>query len=274
METKETKKKREGKKSRGVSAGIVIGISLVLMVCFYIFILGDGSNFENGDNSNHPLPGNYWGIVYKGGPVVVTIMALLLTTFVLSVERWFALSKARGKGNLLSFVFNVKKEVEAGNMKAAEELCAKQEGSVAAIVSAGVKKYQDMETTTTPLSKEQKILAIQKDIEEATALELPTMQQNLPVIATISTLGTLLGLLGTVIGMIRAFSALATTGAPDSVALAAGISEALVNTALGIATGAVAIISYSFFTGKIDDMTYAVEEMGFSIGQTFVAKHT
>jgi biopolymer transport protein ExbB len=73
--------------------------------------------------------------------------------------------------------------------------------------------------------------------------------------------------------MIRSFSALANEGAPDSVALAAGISEALVNTALGIATGALAIITYSFFTGKIDNMTYAIDEMGFSIVQTYAATH-
>ena len=99
------------------------------------------------------------------------------------------------------------------------------------------------------------------------------MQQNLPVIATISTLGTLFGLLGTVLGMIRSFSAMSHAGAPDSVALSAGISEALVNTAFGIATGALAIISYAYFTGKIDNMTYAIDEMGFSLTQTYAETH-
>ena len=116
-------------------------------------------------------------------------------------------------------------------------------------------------------------MIIQKAIEESTALELPSMEQNLPVIATISTLGTLFGLLGTVLGMIRSFAALANAGAPDSVALSTGISEALVNTALGIATGALAIISYNYFTSKIDNITYAIDEIGFSIVQTFAAKH-
>ena len=57
------------------------------------------------------------------------------------------------------------------------------------------------------LSKEEKQLAVRKDLEEATMLELPTMEQNLGVIATITTLGTLMGLLGTVIGMIKPFAA-------------------------------------------------------------------
>ena len=269
----ETKKKREGKKSRGVSAGIIIACCFVIALCIFMFILGNPSNFVNNDTSNHPLPGNLLGTVYKGGPVVVIIITLLFTVLSLSVERWFALSKARGKGDLVNFVYDVKKHLEKGDLKGADGLCSKQKGSVAAVIAAGLKKYEDMETTTENLSKEQKLLAIQKDIEEATALELPTMEQNLPVVATISTLGTLFGLFGTVLGMIRSFAALANAGAPDSIALATGISEALINTALGIATGALAIISYSFFTGKIDNMTYAIDEMGFSIVQTYASKH-
>jgi len=271
METK--KKKGEGKKSHGISAGLVIGCCFVIAISVFLFIFGSKDNFVGGDPSNHPLPGNYFGTIYKGGPVVVIVMTLLLTVLVLSVERAFALSKARGKGNLLQLVYNVKKNLEKGDLKAADALCAEQKGSVAAIISAGLKKYEDMEKTTEKLSKEQKLIAIQKDIEEATALELPSMQQNLPVIATISTLGTLFGLLGTVLGMIRSFAAMSTAGAPDSVALATGISEALINTAFGIATGALAIIAYSFFTGKIDNMTYAIDEMGFSITQTYASKH-
>ena len=270
----ETKKKREGKKSRGVSAGIIMVCCFILAASIFFFILGDPNNFVNNDPNNHPLPGNMLGTVYKGGYVVMLVITLLLTVFALSVERGFAISKARGKGNLINFVYDVKKELQGGNIKGADALCTKQKGSVAAVIAAGLKKYEEMEKSTdTDLTKEQKLAAIQKDIEEATALELPSMEQNLPVIATISTLGTLFGLLGTVLGMIRSFAALANAGAPDSVALATGISEALVNTALGIATGAAAIISYSFFTGKIDNMTYAIDEMGFSIVQTYAEKH-
>jgi biopolymer transport protein ExbB len=82
-----------------------------------------------------------------------------------------------------------------------------------------------------------------------------------------------MGLLGTVLGMIRSFAAMANAGAPDSVALATGISEALVNTAFGIAAAALAIVSYSYFTTKIDKLTYAIDEAGYSIAQTFAAKH-
>jgi biopolymer transport protein ExbB len=80
---------------------------------------------------------------------------------------------------------------------------------------------------------------------------------------------TLVGLLGTVIGMIKAFAALATAGAPDAVALANGISEALINTALGILTSALAIIAYNYFTSRIDTLTYNIDEAGLSITQNF-----
>jgi biopolymer transport protein ExbB len=62
-------------------------------------------------------------------------------------------------------------------------------------------------------------------------------------------------------------------GAPDSTALAVGISEALYNTAMGIGTGAASIISYAYFSGKEEDMTNAVDEVGFAIGQTYTTLH-
>ena len=275
METKTQKGgtgKRVGKKTRGVSAGVVILVCAVLAGLFFYYVCADPQNFVNNDPKNHPLPGNFFGLIYKAGYVVIAIQTILLTALVLTVERFFALQKAKGKGNLINFVYDVKANLKKNDIPAAAALCVKQKGSVAAIVDAGLKKYKEM-SETSALTKEAKISEIKAEIEEATALELPAMQQNLPVIATISTLGTLLGLLGTVLGMIRAFSAMATAGAPDSVALSAGISEALINTAFGIGTGAVAIISYSFFTGKIDNMTYAIDEMGFALTQTYAETH-
>jgi len=123
------------------------------------------------------------------------------------------------------------------------------------------------------MTKEQKLLDITKNIEEATSLELPSLEQNLPILATISSIATMMGLLGTVLGMIRSFAAMANAGAPDSVALSTGISEALINTAFGIGTGALAVIMYNFYTTKIDKLTYSIDEAGYSIVQTFAAKH-
>ena len=250
----------------------VIICCFIIAVCVYHFILGNPSNFMNNDPNNHPLPGSFLGTIYKGGVVVPIIQTLLLTVIALSVERYLAIRSAFGRGSLVKFVANIKSTLAAGDMKKAQELCDKQGGSVANVVTSTLRKYADVENDAT-LSKDQKVLAIQKELEEATALELPMMEQNLPVIGTITTLGTLMGLLGTVIGMIRSFAALSAGGGTDSMALSQGISEALINTAFGILTGALAVISYNYYTNKIDKLTYSLDEVGFSIVQTFAASH-
>ena len=252
---------------RGIkNAFLVICACAVVAVCLFIFVLGADSNFENG----HPI--NLLGTIYKGGFIVPILQTLFLTVIVLSVERWIALSSAKGSGSIPKFVANVKAALNANDIEKAKELCRKQKGTVAAIVYATLVKYDEMDKNTI-LSKEQKLATIQKEVEEATALEMPSLQQNLPIVATLTTLGTLVGLLGTVIGMIKSFQALSDSGAPDSTELSTGISEALVNTAFGIATGAFAVISYNFYTNKIDHLTYAIDEVGFSIVQTFAATH-
>src|SRR4029079_16116556 len=110
-------------------------------------------------------------------------------------------------------------------------------------------------------------------IEETTSLELPMLSKNLPIISTIAAVATLMGLLGTVLGMIKAFAAMATAGAPDAVQLANGISEALINTALGIGTSAIAIIMYNYFTTKIDSITFGIDESGFTLTQSFASNY-
>ena len=196
----------------------------------------------------------------------------LLMVFVFSIERFIVINKAAGNGNVDSFVKRVQSLLSSGNVTEAIGECDKQKGSVAAVIKSGLLKYQAVETDNS-MDTEQKCLAIQKDIEEATALEMPMLEQNLTIIATLVSVGTLGGLLGTVTGMIKAFGGLATSGAPDQAQLANGISEALINTATGIATSLVAVISYNFFTSKIDSLTYSIDEAGFSIVQTYAATH-
>ena len=96
------------------------------------------------------------------------------------------------------------------------------------------------------------------------------LEKNMMILSTLGTVATLVALLGTVMGMISAFQALGNGGGtPDSAALSVGISEALINTALGIGTSAIAIILYNFFTSKIDGLTYKIDEIGMSIQQSF-----
>ena len=200
------------------SAGFVLIACFILALAIFHYVLGNPANFMNNDPNNQPIPGNLMGTIYKGGMIVPVIQTLLLTVLVLSVERFFAIRKARGRGNLSQFIRKVKESLSRGDVKGAQELCDCQKGAVANVVRTALQKYALMEKDDT-ITKEQKIANIQAEVEQATALELPTLEQNLPVVATMTTLGTLMGLLGTVIGMIKSFAALANAGAPDSIAL-------------------------------------------------------
>ena len=145
------------------NAGIVIICCFILAVCIYHFLLGNPSNFMNNDPNNHPLPGNFLGTIYKGGIIVPVIQTLLLTVLALSIERYFALRSAFGKGSLAKFVVNIKAALAEGDIKKAQEICDNQRGSVANVVTSTLRKYDEMEKNTA-LSKEQKLLAIQKEL--------------------------------------------------------------------------------------------------------------
>ncbi|MTG97043.1 MULTISPECIES: MotA/TolQ/ExbB proton channel family protein [Myroides] len=261
----------EKKSSSSGASRVIASAAVVLCILFgYViwqYVMGAPSNFENGDPNGHPLPGNFMGMVYKGGIVVAALIGLLTMTVVFSIERFFVISKASGKGNVGKFVQEIQASINAGRINEAMEACDAQQGSVANVVKAGLIKYEEMKKEG--FSSEEATEAIQKEIEEATTLEMPMLERNMIVLATLVSIGTLVGLLGTVTGMIKAFSALATSGTPDSAALATGISEALVCTATGIGTSTLAIVMYNSFTTKIDRLTYSIDEAGFAITQSY-----
>ena len=264
-------KSKKGNIKIGLPVVVIIS-TLVISILAYNFVFGNPVNFQGNDPANQPIPGNYFGIIYKGGFIVPILMCLMMVVLTFSVERFFAIKKAKGKGPVVTFVQEVMCQVSDGRIDQAIGECEKQEGSVANVIRSALKKYQEVEKEK-DMVKDMKLLSIQKKEEEAMALELPGLDENLAILATIASIATLMGLLGTVLGMIRAFAALANAGAPDSVALAAGISEALINTALGIGTAAIAIVAYNYFTSQIDKLTYSIDEAGLSIVETYATRH-
>ncbi|HNB10446.1 MAG TPA: MotA/TolQ/ExbB proton channel family protein, partial [bacterium] len=84
---------------------------------------------------------------------------------------------------------------------------------------------------------------------------------------------TMVGLLGTTLGMIRAFKALAQSGAPDAVSLSLGISEALINTAGGLGAAIVAIVAYNYFVNKVDTYTYLIDEASYNVVEILTTTH-
>ena len=260
-----------GDSLKSSSTMIIIIAEIIIAALIYKFVLGNPDNFVQGNTDNHPIDGNMFGTIYQGGIIVPILISLLLMVITFAIERLITISVASGKGNTQGFIRRIKSLVESGNLDQAIGECDKQKGSVANVVKAGLHKYAEL-TKNTSIDVDKRIGLIQKDIEETTQLEMPMLQKNLVIIATIASIATLMGLLGTVLGMIKSFSALATAGAPDSIKLASGISEALINTALGIGTSALAIILYNFFTSRIDELTYGIDEAGFSIVQNFTAQ--
>ena len=265
--TNESVENGASSKGSNVFAALTIVICIVIGILIWKFVMGHPSNFENNDPEGHPLPGNYLGMVYKGGFIVPVLMGLFLMALVFSIERFLVIGKAAGKANVEKFVKNVQTLVAQGKVDEAIAECDAQEGSVANVVRAGLTKYQEVKKEG--FDSEKATETIQKEIEEATSLEMPMLEKNMTIIATLVSIGTLMGLLGTVSGMIKAFSGLAAAGAPDQAALATGISEALINTATGIGTSTLAIISYNLFTSKIDKLTYSIDEAGFAITQAY-----
>ena len=247
----------------------VIFICIILGYVIYTFIMGNPMNFEGG-NVEHGNTVNYLGIIHRGGLIVPLLMAVILVLITFTFERLISISRAKGKGRLNVFVNNIRTLLNEDKIEEASAACDKQKGSIANVIKSGLHRYRDLQSDKT-LPNDQKVLALQKDLEEATALELPILSRNLVVLSTIASISVLIGLIGTVLGMIRAFAALAHSGSPDALALSTGISEALINTAFGIAGSTIALIAYNYFSSSIDALTFKIDEANFSVTQTFAS---
>src|SRR5204863_2429999 len=187
---------------------------------------------EGGMFPTHHKPKDALHRIYEGGVIVPLLIGMLLMVIVFSIERFLTIQKALGSGSIADFIRRVQYHLANKNVDAALSECDKQRGSVANVMKAGLRRYKEM-ISEQGMNTDQKVLAIQKEVEEATALELPMLQKNLVFLSTITSVGTLIALLGTVMGMIRSFRSLGAEGGGGSAAtqLAIGISEALYNTA-------------------------------------------
>jgi biopolymer transport protein ExbB len=265
------KKKKTAGGFSAIVSFLAIAIALVAGALIYSKVFGDPSNFVDRDPAGEPMEGNYYGVIYKGGFIVPILVAINLIIVIFSLERLVTLLLANGKGNTDKFISSIKGHMEKKDFNGAIAQCDKQKGSLANVVRAGLVKYEHISGDSN-MSKEQKLESLKKELEEASALELPMLSKNLAVLSTSASIATLIGLIGTVLGMIRSFAAM-SKGSPDTAALATGISEALINTALGITASTIAIIMYNVFSTKIDSMTYSIDEASFTIVQDFSASN-
>jgi biopolymer transport protein ExbB len=250
-------------------SAVVVGTAVVA-IFIYMFVLGNPGNFKNGEART--LPNNLLGTVYTGGIVVPVLITLTLMDLTLVIERFLSLRKATGRSSITSFLKGVQNFLMSGRIDDAIKACDAQRGSAANIIRTGLERYKVI-VQDKKLDAEKKMLETQRAIEEATSLETPLLERNLIALSTIASIATMFGLLGTVIGMIRAFTALAAVGGtPDAIQLSIGISEALINTALGLLAAIIGIVAYNFFVTKVDNFTYMIDEASYNVVQILNAR--
>lgn len=210
--------------------------------------------------------------IKDGGRLIIGLVAMSIMVFAYIIERQLSLKKAGGRGPLPKFLKTLVQNLNSNDIPAAIAVCDQQRGSLANIVKTGLERYLEV-IEKKDLTKKEKLEEVKRVIEEATMLEMPILERNLIALSTIASVSTMWGLLGTVLGMIRSFEALARAGAPDATALSLGIAEALLNTAGGIGVAIVAIIAYNYFTNMIDGMTYMIDEASKDIIGNLQNKH-
>ena len=199
----------------------------------------------------------------RGGPLLVLGLTCLFLVITFAVERAIVLARGGGRGGLAAFMGTVKSTIHEGAIERSLEVCKKQGGCLGNVIGAGLERYRYSRSTGS--SRSELLDDTKRAIEEAMSLEGTVLERNLSVLSTIASIATMLGLLGTTIGMIRAFRAMGQAGAPDAIQLAIGISEALVNTALGLTTAMIGIVLYNYFSTRVDNSMSEIEETGFEV---------
>jgi len=203
--------------------------------------------------------------IRQGGYLLILGLTCLFLVLTFCIERFVVLWRAGGRGSVASFVRNLKASVHGDDIAAAIDACKRQGGSLANIVGAGLARYHALRATAG--DRKELITETRRAIAEASALETPHLERNLTALSTLASIATLLGLLGTTIGMIRSFRAMSRAGAPDATQLALGISEALVNTALGLVTAILGTVLYNYFTTRVDAFYNRTDETAYEVVQ-------
>jgi len=251
---------------------IIILACTVASYLLFFFVLGSESNFKvvDGEVDFHN-PSNPLGYIYTGGWLVGFLITCILLALTYTIERYLSIRRAQGAGDMHSFGKKIVDLVEKGQFDAAVKECDTQRGSLANILRAAVERFRTVEADG-KLTAEQKLADVQRVIDENMNLETPLLERNLVILSTVASVSTMIGLLGTTVGMIKAFQALGAGGTVSAQNLSVGISEALYNTAGGLVAAVIAIIAYNFFTTKVDNFTYTMDETILDLMETLAVR--
>ena len=190
-----------------------------------------------------------WDLIQKGGPMMYLIMLSSVLAFGVVIERVYHLSRARIDAD--KFMDDIMSVLKRNKIIEAIELCNVTPGPIAHIVKAGILKHDR--------SKHE----IKEAIDEAGQLEVPRLEKHLPVLATVAHIAPLLGLLGTVTGMIKSFQVIqqkASSMVPVNPGdLAGGIWEALLATLAGLSVAIPTYVAYNYLVSQVDNLVYDME---------------
>ncbi|MEM9417090.1 MAG: MotA/TolQ/ExbB proton channel family protein [Bacteroidota bacterium] len=188
-----------------------------------------------------------WNLLLKGGWVMLPILLLSILAVYAILERLIALHRTINVPRYWTESLNA--QLIAGNTQGAQALCEGKNYAIARVIQAGIEKLQ----------KPSKI--IQAAVENAAQHEVHRLEKNLALLGTIASAAPMLGFLGTVLGMIQAFMAMAQqTQQISPKLLSGGIYEAMVTTAAGLVVGIIANLSYNYFLTRIQRATHRLEQ--------------
>jgi len=185
-------------------------------------------------------------LLIAGGWLMVLIVLCSIIVLSISAERLYTLNARKiAPPHLLATVW---KQLKAGEMDGAHLRTLKQSSPLGRILAAGLgNAYHGREV-------------MKESIQEAAGHVVHDLERYLNTLGTIAAIAPLLGLLGTVVGMIKVFAEIMTQGTGNASALAGGISEALITTAAGLSVAIPALVMHRYFTGKIDGIVVELEQ--------------
>ena len=212
------------------------------------------------------------GWVAKGVAVILFIMSMWSVG--VAIERIFTYSQASKQSKL--FAPQVAKHLKDGRLKDAIAVSQSKNyrySHLAKVVLAGLQEYQfQQETGGGGLNREDLMDTVRRSIQRATALTAADLKKGVAALATIGSTAPFVGLLGTVVGVINAFTGIATSGSQGIGAVSAGISEALVETALGLVVAIPAVWFYNYLTGRIEYFNVEMDNSSSELLDYFIRK--
>jgi biopolymer transport protein ExbB len=211
------------------------------------------------------------GWIAKGVAFILFFMSMW--SFGVAIERIYTFTQARNQSK--AYAPQVAKHLKDGRLKDAIALSSSKNfrySHLAKVVLAGLQEYQFQQEAGGGLSREDLVDSVRRSIQRATALTQSDLKKGVNSLATIGTTAQFVGLLGTVVGVINAFSGIAATGSGGIGAVSAGISEALVETALGLVVAIPAVWFFNYLTGRLDYFNVEMDNSSSELVDYFIKK--